>query len=95
MMRHEKLVTIINRHLGELVKFTLDFKRDTRTKMTLLYEDEYGTFFEYKIILNYANEKIEFIKHKGSTLRREVLLERNEVLEQELYDFMVSEICVC
>lgn len=95
MMRHEKLVTIIKRHLGDLVKFTTDFKRDKRTKLTLLYEDDYGTFFEYKIILNYATEEIEFIKHKGSTLRREVVLGRNEVLEQELYDFMISEICVC
>jgi hypothetical protein len=95
MLRHEKLETIIKNHLGELVKFTIDFKRDRRTKLTMLYEDEYGTFYEYKLILNYNTEEIEFIKHKGSTLRREVTLGRDERLEQELYDFMISEICIC
>jgi len=95
MMRHEKLTSIINKHLGELVKFTIDFKRDKRTKLTLLYEDEIGTFYEYKMLINYTTEEIEFIKHKGSSLRREILLGRNEILEQDLYEFMVSEICVC
>lgn len=95
MMRHEKLEAIVAKYCGNLVKFVIDFKVDERTKLTILYEDQTGTFYEYKLILNYKTEEIEFIKHKGSTLRREIVLDRIEGLEHELYDFMVSEICVC
>jgi len=92
MVKHEKLEAIVERHLGQIFKFTIDFKVDDRTKLTILYEDASGAFFEYKIIINFRTKEIEFIKHKGISLRQEVLKSQIKQFESELFEFMVSEI---
>jgi hypothetical protein len=92
MVKQEKLEAIVNKHLGQIFKFTIDFKVDDRTKLTILYEDASGAFFEYKIIINFRSKDIEFIKHKGISLRQELLKSQIKVFENELFDFMVAEI---
>jgi hypothetical protein len=78
--------------LGQIFKFTIDFKVDDRTKLTILYEDKSGAFYEYKIIINFRTKDIEFIKHKGISLRQELLKSQIKAFERELYDFMVADI---
>lgn len=92
MVKQEKLEAIVNKHLGQIFKFTIDFKVDDRTKLTILYEDTSGAFFEYKIIINFRSKDIEFIKHKGISLRQEVVKAQIKGFESELFDFMVAEI---
>jgi hypothetical protein len=92
MVKQEKLEAIVNKHLGQIFKFTIDFKVDDRTKLTILYEDASGAFFEYKIIINFRSKDIEFIKHKGISLRQELLKSQIKGFENELFDFMVAEI---
>jgi hypothetical protein len=92
MVKHEKLEGIVERHLGQIFKFTIDFKVDDRTKLAILYEDESGAFFEYKLIMNFRTRDIEFIKHKGISLRQEVVKSQLKQFETELFEFMVSEI---
>ncbi|XMB86860.1 hypothetical protein RJG79_03430 [Mycoplasmatota bacterium WC44] len=91
-MEHKRLREIVKKYLGDLVKFTIDFKRDDRYKLTILYEDEQLSFFEYKVILCCKEESVEFIKHKGRTLRREVVLDSIPEFELELMEFIVCEI---
>lgn len=92
MLKHEKLESIVEKYLGQIFKFTIDFKVDDRTKITILYEDQSGAFFEYKMILNFRTRDIEFIKHKGISLRQELLKPEIKAFEDEMYDFMVAEI---
>lgn len=92
MVKHEKLEGIVEQHLGQIFKFTIDFKVDDRTKLAILYEDESGAFFEYKLIMNLRTNEIEFIKHKGISLRQEVVKSQLKQFETELFEFMVSEI---
>lgn len=92
MVKQEKLEAIVTKHLGQIFKFTIDFKVDDRTKLTILYEDNSGAFFEYKIIINFRSKEIEFIKHKGISLRQEVLKAQIKDFEIELFDFMVADI---
>lgn len=92
MLKHEKLESIVEKYLGQIFKFTIDFKVDDRTKITILYEDQSGAFFEYKMILNFRTQDIEFIKHKGISLRQELLKPEIKAFEDEMYQFMVAEI---
>jgi hypothetical protein len=92
MLKHEKLEAIVEKYLGQIFKFTIDFKVDDRTKITILYEDQSGAFFEYKMILNFRTRDIEFIKHKGISLRQELLKPEIKAFEDEMYEFMVAEI---
>lgn len=92
MVKQEKLEAIVTKHLGQIFKFTIDFKVDDRTKLTILYEDVSGAFFEYKIIINFRSKEIEFIKHKGISLRQELLKAQIKAFETELFDFMVADI---
>ena len=92
MVKQDKLEAIVSKHLGQIFKFTIDFKVDDRTKLTILYEDKSGAFYEYKIIINFRTKDIEFIKHKGISLRQELLKSQIKAFERELYDFMVADI---
>ena len=92
MVKQEKLEAIVAKHLGQIFKFTIDFKVDDRTKLAILYEDSSGAFFEYKIIINFRSKEIEFIKHKGISLRQEVLKAQIKEFEIEIFDFMVADI---
>jgi hypothetical protein len=92
MVKQDKLEAIVSKHLGQIFKFTIDFKVDDRTKLTILYEDGSGAFYEYKIIINFRTKDIEFIKHKGISLRQELLKSQIKAFERELYDFMVADI---
>jgi hypothetical protein len=92
MVKQEKLEAIVAKHLGQIFKFTIDFKVDDRTKLAILYEDETGAFFEYKIIINFRTKDVEFIKHKGISLRQELVKPQMTAFESELFEFMVSDI---
>ncbi len=92
MVKQEKLEAIVAKYLGQIFKFTIDFKVDDRTKLTILYEDASGAFFEYKIIIDFRSKEIEFIKHKGISLRQELLKAQIREFEGELFDFMVADI---
>jgi hypothetical protein len=92
LVKQEKLESIVNKHLGQIFKFTIDFKVDDRTKLTILYEDSSGAFYEYKIIINFRSKDIEFIKHKGISLRQEMVKPQIKAFDLEMFEFMVAEI---
>ncbi|QVK21613.1 hypothetical protein KHQ82_04630 [Mycoplasmatota bacterium] len=91
-MGNKKAREIVAKYLGDLLKFTIDFKVNDRYKLTFLYEDEHQNIYEYKIIISCKTEDIEFIKHKGSTLRREIRLDQVPEFELEILKFMECNI---
>jgi|GEM_PF-4194163 len=91
-MGNKRISEIVSKYLGNLVKFTVDYKVNDRYKLTFLYEDAHQNFYEYKIIISCRTEEIEFIKHKGTSLRREMVLGSIPEFELEVLSFMECSI---
>jgi len=88
MIHHQKLREIVDKHLGHLIKFTVDVKSDNRLKLTFLYEDMSLVLFEYKMILNVETDEIEFIKNKSTSFRKGFILPNVAEFEQEIRESM-------
>jgi len=87
-MSNNKVREIVKKHLGRLMKLTITFKVNDRYRLTFLYEDEYLRIYEYKMIITCNSNEIESIKHKGRTLSREILIDRDHDFEKEIHTFM-------
>ena len=86
MIHHHKIREIVDEHLGNLIKFTVNIKPSNTLKITFMYEDEYFKIYQYKMLVDLDCYKIEFIENKAISFIKQMSLDKAPEFETEILE---------
>lgn len=93
MKEYDKISEFTKKYLqGSLYKLTVQYLRKNDVMVSVVYEDEYDTFYDYNFEIDLQKNKMDFRGHDCLKPLFKLSLDRDSEFEEEVINYLYATI---